>query len=130
MSDAVLKQKAGNKPNKPRKQRKKKRSASSPLNESSRPDKLTGVNFNGANNNSNYNSTNQENNENSTFNINHQCWKYASDGFYFENSLPNMSFSQPPAQFGGFSFPNQNSYSAPIQLSTSVVVNPRVLHWI
>ena len=26
-----------------------------------------------------------------------------------------MSFSQTPTQFCGFSFPNQNSYSAPIQ---------------
>ena len=104
MSAAVCKQKTENKV---KKKGKKKRSASSPLNESSRPDKLTSVNFN--------NGTNHGNNGSSGFDINYQCWQYASDGFHFVNALPNMSFSQAPGQFGGFAFPNQNSYSTPVQ---------------
>ena len=108
MSSAVCKQKTENKF---KKRRKKKRSASSPLNESSRPDKLTSVNFNGAN----YNGTNHGNNGSSGFDINYQCWQHASDGFHFVNSLPNMSFSQASGQFGGFAFPNQSSYSTPVQ---------------
>ena len=121
MSDAVLLRKTDNKA---KKKKKKKRSASSPLNESGRSVKLPGVNFNGGQYNGGNQGNNGGNNGGSGFDINYQCWQYASDCFIYENILPNMSFSQAPS--GGFAFSNQSSYPTPVQ-SPPVQAMPTML---
>ena len=90
-----------------KKKKKKKRSASSPLNESERPNKSGYVSDNGG--------LTKSNNGNICIGGSNEG-RFNSVGYNFDKRdnfvLPNMSFSQP---FGGFNFPSQGSYPSTMQ---------------